>query len=188
MVVRNMWFFQTQNHFGLKFEQMAIFRVLRQKHVVFPNSKFFWAKIWTSDDIPGGLSETCGFSKLKIILGKNLDKWRYSSCFVRNMWFFQTQNHFWLNTKFAKRSVKTTGILICGSSLINCTSWYHSICAIVFWFEKLELCYCVWYNYCVLWYPWQATDAITYIWKGVSSILLGEKISVKFHCREARSW
>ena len=90
-----MWFFQIQNNFGLKFGQMAIFQVLYQKHVVFPNSKSFgaeiltngdiqgalsetcgfskfksfWAEIWTNGDFPGALSETCGFSKLKIIMG-----------------------------------------------------------------------------------------------------------------------
>ena len=79
-----MWFFQTQNYLGLKFGQMAIFRVLRQKHVVFPNSKLFGAEIRANGDFPGASSETCGFSektfsektfsektfsKLKIILG-----------------------------------------------------------------------------------------------------------------------
>ena len=37
--VRKMWFFQPQNNFGLKFGQMAIFHVVRQKHVVFRNSE-----------------------------------------------------------------------------------------------------------------------------------------------------
>jgi len=59
-----MWFFQSQNYFGQKFGQMAIFRVVRQKNVVFPNSELYWAKIWTNSDISGGSSETCGFSKL----------------------------------------------------------------------------------------------------------------------------
>ena len=45
--VRNMWFFQTRNYFGQKFGQMAIFRVVCQKHVVCQNSKLFWATIWT---------------------------------------------------------------------------------------------------------------------------------------------
>ena len=42
------------------------------------NSKLFWAKIRTNGDISVGLSETCGFSKLEKIFGRNLDKWRYS--------------------------------------------------------------------------------------------------------------
>ena len=64
--VRNMWFSQSQNEFGLKSGQMAIFRVLFQKHVVFPNSKYVWAEIWTNGDFPGASPETCGFFKLKI--------------------------------------------------------------------------------------------------------------------------
>ena len=102
---------------------MATFRVVCQKHVVFPNSKLFWAKIWTNGDIPGGLSETCGFfytrnyfwhrfghmaisrvlyqkhvvfSNSKLFWAENLDRWRFSGCFIRNMWFFQTRNHFGL--------------------------------------------------------------------------------------------
>ena len=66
-------FLQTQNDFGLKFRQMAIFRVLRQKHVV--------------------------IYKVKIMLGWYLDKWRYFECFVGNMWFFQTQNDFGLKLR-----------------------------------------------------------------------------------------
>ena len=93
-----MWFFQTQNYFGQQFGQMAIFRVLRQKHVVFPTSKLFWAEIWTNwdilgallknlvfsnskwfraeiwrnGDIPGAFPETCGFFKFES--NHNIDK------------------------------------------------------------------------------------------------------------------
>ena len=41
-----------------------------QKHVVFLNSKLFWAKIWTNGDIPVGLSETCGFLNSKLFWAK----------------------------------------------------------------------------------------------------------------------
>ena len=45
---RNMWFSQIRNGFGLRFGQIAIFRMLCQKHEVFPNliSSLFVAVIW----------------------------------------------------------------------------------------------------------------------------------------------
>ena len=46
--VRKMWFFKTRNYFGQKIGPMAIFRVVCQKHVVFPNSILFLAQIWTN--------------------------------------------------------------------------------------------------------------------------------------------
>ena len=82
---------------------MAIFHVVRQKHVVLPNSELFWAEIWTNGDIPCGSSETCGFFKLGIILGLYLEKWRYFRCFVRNIRFFQTRNNFGL--KFGQTAI-----------------------------------------------------------------------------------
>ena len=57
-----MWFFQPRSGFGLIFGQMAIFRVLCQKHVDFPSSKLVWAEIWPNGDIPGALLEIYGFS------------------------------------------------------------------------------------------------------------------------------
>jgi hypothetical protein len=52
---------------------MAFFRVVCQKHVVFLNTKLFWAKIWTNGDIPGGLSETFGQRLIK--QAKQSRKW-----------------------------------------------------------------------------------------------------------------
>jgi len=101
--VRNMWFFQTRNNYGLKFEQIAIFRVLRQKQVVFPNSNWFWAELWKNGDFLCGSSETCRFSKLEIILGWNLEVWRFSMWFIRNMWFFKARNNFGL--KFGQMAI-----------------------------------------------------------------------------------
>ena len=84
----------------------------------------FWAKIWTNDDIPGGLSETCGFSKLKIILGQTSDKWWYSGWFVRNMWFFQTQNYF--EQKFGQMTIS---LVVCQKHVVfpNSKSFWAEI-------------------------------------------------------------
>jgi hypothetical protein len=68
--------------FGLKSGQMPIFRVVRQKHVVIPNSQLFWARInkswggWLTNFAEISLKKTLKVTKFtKLVFERPVTTW-----------------------------------------------------------------------------------------------------------------